>query len=358
MTNPSEEQNGAGSQKELATADAAETQMNGNHPHQCAPTTTPSSTVSNDNTSLAEGCDNPSSSGDANQVESLKTLDSDPNGDSALLMKTVASASSLGLPKNDIDEANHTMEEVETEDPEVLDEEENLFVELEKEIEKKEEEEKAHPHAQPKALDAAPRLLQAALKEGQVKNSDSEDESDQEKAVSPEAKIDESNRHYHKRGSHLDFLLSKASEYSNFISQDLDELQAAMAENARKANAKAEKKKRKAEGKGPGSKKLKTSDGAINLETMITNNAAQRITSKPIFVQPPNLAVGCVLKDYQLEGVRWLASLFENGVSGILADGTSRLTFANKRNYFIRRSRSPFTGLCQRRDGSRYVLSL
>ena len=114
MANPSEEQNGAGSQKELATADAAETQMNGNHPHQCAPTTTHSSTVSNDNTSLAEGCDNPSTSGDANQVESLKNLDSAPNGDSALLMKTVASASSLGLPKNDVDEENHTMEEAET----------------------------------------------------------------------------------------------------------------------------------------------------------------------------------------------------------------------------------------------------
>ncbi len=41
----------------------------------------------------------------------------------------------------------------------------------------------------------------------------------------------------------------------------------------------------------------------------------------PIFVQPPNLAKGCILKDYQLEGVRWTASLFENGVSGILADG-------------------------------------
>jgi len=43
-------------------------------------------------------------------------------------------------------------------------------------------------------------------------------------------------------------------------------------------------------------------------------------TSKPIFIQPKNLASHCVLKDYQLEGVRWLTSLFENGVSGILAD--------------------------------------
>jgi len=59
-------------------------------------------------------------------------------------------------------------------------------------------------------------------------------------------------------------------------------------------------------------------------------NGAQKKTKveehRAIFVQPPNLADGCVLKDYQLEGVRWLASLFENGVSGILADGKS-LTF-------------------------------
>ena len=52
-------------------------------------------------------------------------------------------------------------------------------------------------------------------------------------------------------------------------------------------------------------------------------NGAQKKTKveehRAIFVQPPNLADGCVLKDYQLEGVRWLASLFENGVSGILA---------------------------------------
>ena len=34
-------------------------------------------------------------------------------------------------------------------------------------------------------------------------------------------------------------MLSKASEYSNFISKDLEDLQAAMAENARKKIAKA-----------------------------------------------------------------------------------------------------------------------
>ena len=83
-----------------------------------------------------------------------------------------------------------------------------------------------------------------------------------------------------------------------------------MAEQAQAAVDKMEKKKRKLEGKASGKKKLKTSKGAVEV----------RAGSKPIFVQPKNLSPDCTLKDYQLEGVRWLASLYENGVSGILAD--------------------------------------
>jgi ATP-dependent DNA helicase len=124
------------------------------------------------------------------------------------------------------------------------------------------------------------------------------------------------------QGNQLDFLLSKASEYSNFIAKDLDELQASMTEAAKKALAKAEKKRRKGEN-GGGGKKQKTSKGAQKLESVQAKDAVVRNAgTKPIFIQPPNLAADCFLKDYQLEGVRWLASLFENGVSGILADGT------------------------------------
>ena len=72
------------------------------------------------------------------------------------------------------------------------------------------------------------------------------------------------------------------------------------------------------EGKGgPAKKKSKAA-----LESAQARDAALREGSRPIFVQPANLSIECLLKDYQLEGVRWLASLFENGVSGILADGT------------------------------------
>jgi ATP-dependent DNA helicase len=119
----------------------------------------------------------------------------------------------------------------------------------------------------------------------------------------------------------LDFLLSKATEYSNFIARDLEELQAAITDTARKALEKEEKKKRKAEGKGGGGKRSKKSkDGSQKLESVQAKDAELRAGSRPIFVQPKNLAKGCYLKDYQLEGVRWMASLYENGVSGILAD--------------------------------------
>jgi len=37
------------------------------------------------------------------------------------------------------------------------------------------------------------------------------------------------------------------------------------------------------------------------------------------FVQPP-LVTGATLRDYQLAGVQWMISLYENGLNGILAD--------------------------------------
>eukprot|EP00934_Nitzschia_sp_Nitz4_P008562 Nitzschia sp. Nitz4//scaffold11_size288233//145775//148339//NITZ4_000774-RA/size288233-snap-gene-0.24-mRNA-1//1//CDS//3329534074//8552//frame0 len=194
-------------------------------------------------------------------------------------------------------------------------EEDALFEAMEK------DEEKEEPHDQPKDVTSAPTLLQSALQKGQVKADDSEDEQDG-KAKMDEKKVEASDtaesHHTHARANQLDFLLSKASEYSNFISKDLEDLQAAMAETARIKVERAEKRARK---KGePARKKAKTDNAAGELKSALVKDAQVRAGSKPIFVQPPNLAAGCTLKDYQLEGVRWLASLFENGVSGILAD--------------------------------------
>jgi SNF2 family DNA or RNA helicase len=122
----------------------------------------------------------------------------------------------------------------------------------------------------------------------------------------------------------LEFLLNKASEYSNFIANDLAELQSGLAAEAEAALAKADKKKRKSDAEGKKKKKRKKNngeptEGEVNLAAAQTKYDSS-VSKKPIFIQPANLAKGCELKDYQLEGVRWLVSLYENGVSGILAD--------------------------------------
>lgn len=78
-------------------------------------------------------------------------------------------------------------EDNEEPEPDVPDEEENLFITLE------EQEKEAHlADPQPKAVEAAPRLLQTALKEGQVQADESEEEEEAAEEAPPEP-------HVHKR---------------------------------------------------------------------------------------------------------------------------------------------------------------
>jgi ATP-dependent DNA helicase len=112
-------------------------------------------------------------------------------------------------------------------------------------------------------------------------------------------------------------LLEKASICSKFIAENLAELMAAdecapeMVEN---------KKRKSGRSNSTVSKRQKT--GSTHLAQIIAKDLEKRVSKDEImkFPQPPNLANGCELKDYQLEGLRWLAALYQNGVSGILAD--------------------------------------
>ena len=106
---------------------------------------------------------------------------------------TMTTTQNGGL-KEDTTSSTKEEEEEEEDEPEAPDEEENLFITLE-------EQEKAQADAlllkqQPKAVEAAPRLLQAALKEGQVKVDESEEESDTALAVK---KPESPEPHIHKR---------------------------------------------------------------------------------------------------------------------------------------------------------------
>jgi len=65
--------------------------------------------------------------------------------------------------------------------------------------------------------------------------------------------------------------------------------------------------------KGKRKRKETESSGRKKIKLEIDENDTR------IFRQP-QLVTGTKLKDYQLEGVAWMAGLHENGISGILAD--------------------------------------
>ena len=105
-----------------------------------------------------------------------------------------------------------------------------------------------------------------------------------------------------------------------------------MAEDAKRKieqeeSATSGKKRKGGAGSRVSKKQKKNDESAAALKSAQEKHKANVGGNKPIFIQPPLLANGCVLKDYQLEGVRWLTSLFENGVSGILADEMVRFVF-------------------------------
>ena len=81
--------------------------------------------------------------------------------------------------------------------------------------------------------------------------------------------------------------------------------------------AAGDSKKRRGGGSDGGSskKKKKGADGAAEMSV-----AADKMKGERQLVSQPKAMIGGTLKGYQVEGLRWLATLFENGLSGILAD--------------------------------------
>lgn len=102
----------------------------------------------------------------------------------------------------------------------------------------------------------------------------------------------------------LDLLLLKAESYSNFI-----------LENQKRSQSLAITKDSIAQKSSSGS------HGGDSKENEETDAAADKIqvSADTSFKQPPNLSGGSLLP-YQLEGLQWLLSLWENGLNGILAD--------------------------------------
>mmetsp|Transcript_5181 Transcript_5181/g.21327 ORF Transcript_5181/g.21327 Transcript_5181/m.21327 type:complete len:753 (-) Transcript_5181:402-2660(-) len=117
-------------------------------------------------------------------------------------------------------------------------------------------------------------------------------------------------------------LLNKAQQYSQFIvNSQSDSLAATAQSKAPRTNGEA----KAASDGNPKSKKRKLDDASASPTSLSEGfvDAAKRSSdgqSKSRLVEQPKTMIGGTLKGYQVEGLRWMATLYENGLSGILAD--------------------------------------
>ncbi|KAJ7703516.1 SNF2 family N-terminal domain-containing protein [Mycena rosella] len=125
------------------------------------------------------------------------------------------------------------------------------------------------------------------------------------------------------RYKQLERVLEKSAMYSALLSAQMagakarhvELLRARRVEAQAQANAKAKK--------GRPAKRRKGARGRVVVEDEVEDEAGGEMgveeDAEGAFPQPA-LVTGARLKDYQLEGLQWMVSLHENGISGILAD--------------------------------------
>jgi ATP-dependent DNA helicase len=133
-----------------------------------------------------------------------------------------------------------------------------------------------------------------------------------------------------KKFQRLEALLNKSKIYSSLIlaqmQKEEDELEAANGEQEPVQGPKRRGRKKKATTEQP---KISNFFNKKDVESKADADTASEAGSDRIkleagvqqkTIKQPKLVTGGSLRDYQLEGLAWLKSLYENGLNGILAD--------------------------------------
>ena len=107
----------------------------------------------------------------------------------------------------------------------------------------------------------------------------------------------------------LESVLQRSAVFSSILKDRMDE------EKARQAAIQAEREEQlqRMPRVGRPSKKKK----GVNGEAIVMEDPKGKDDEPPVFMQPA-LVTGAKLKSYQLEGLQWMVSLDQNGISGIL----------------------------------------
>jgi ATP-dependent DNA helicase len=138
----------------------------------------------------------------------------------------------------------------------------------------------------------------------------------------------------------MQVLLEKSSIFTEVLKDQMDrtrEKHAAVAATTQTRPIKAKQKERvrrsgrRASGRGKRTRLESDDEDQSEGEGEEPQKRAKILPNdaKPAFVQP-GLLTGATLKDYQLEGVAWMVSLWENGISGILGESSLRRLFVHR----------------------------
>ncbi|KAF5319578.1 hypothetical protein D9619_008491 [Psilocybe cf. subviscida] len=138
---------------------------------------------------------------------------------------------------------------------------------------------------------------------------------DEEEEVKATKALSRDEKDTEKRMARLQFVLQRSAVFSGILKTRMDE------EKERQVKLQAEKRKQQAGTKrtrgargSPKGKKRKGTDG----KAQIVHEEPEE--DEDTIFQQPALITGAKLKPYQLEGLQWMVSLDQNGISGILAD--------------------------------------
>ncbi|KAL1683249.1 SNF2 family N-terminal domain-containing protein [Schizophyllum commune] len=121
----------------------------------------------------------------------------------------------------------------------------------------------------------------------------------------------------------LELLLKKANAYTTILQQSIAPPAPPTPPPAKKAKRKPAAKKGR--GKRTKAEASEDEENEAPVKKRKTGEGDAEEDEKPVFsarapIAQPKLITGATMKDYQLEGLRWMVGLDSNGVSGILAD--------------------------------------
>ncbi|KAJ2654845.1 putative ATPase [Coemansia sp. RSA 1200] len=112
------------------------------------------------------------------------------------------------------------------------------------------------------------------------------------------------------RQQRLEFLLEKSAAYASFVARRLESKREEKRGGPRRKRAKLEI--------ADGSKE--SEEGDEEGDDGEEGDGERVIDGECVSHRQPRSITGGVMREYQLEGMEWLASLYENGLNGILAD--------------------------------------